>query len=52
MYKDGEGHASCEGASILENTGVDGGAIYVVEDAKLDWACDLEGNTALAGPAM
>ena len=52
MYKEGEGNASCEGASILNHTGVDGGAIYVVEDAVLDWACDLEENIALAGPAM
>ena len=52
LYKEGEGNASCEGASILNHTGVDGGAIYVVEDAVLDWACDLEENIALAGPAM
>ena len=52
MYKEGDGNASCEGASILEHEGVDGGAIYAVDDAELDWACDLEGNSALAGPAM
>ena len=52
MYKEGKGNASCEGASILEHNGVDGGAIYAVEDAKLEWACDLGENTALAGPAM
>ncbi|CAM9293851.1 unnamed protein product, partial [Laminaria digitata] len=52
LYKKGEGTASCEGASILGHEGVDGGAIYAVEDAVLDWACDLVDNKALAGPAM
>lgn len=52
LYKEGDGTATCEGATIRLNQGVDGGAIYAVEDAVLDWACDLIGNSALAGPAM
>lgn len=52
LYKEGKGTASCVGASIQDNKGVDGGAIYADEDATLDWACDLKGNFALAGPAM
>ena len=52
LHKEGDGKASCEGASILEHEGVNGGAIYAVDDAELDWACDLEGNSAFAGSAM
>lgn len=52
LYKEGEGNATCVGASIVKSKGVDGGAIYAVDDAVLDWACHLIGNTALAGPAM
>lgn len=52
LYKEGPGNTSCTGASILGHTGVDGGAIYAVDKAVLDWACDLGNNLALAGPAM
>lgn len=52
LYKEGAGNTSCQGASVLRHKGVDGGAIYIVEDAILDWECDLGENSALAGPAM
>ena len=52
LYAEGDGITSCKGASIVKHTGVDGGAIYAVEDAVLDWACDLKENEALVGPAM
>ena len=52
LHKEGDGTVSCEEASILLNKGVDGGAIHAVQDAVLDWACDLRENSALAGPAM
>ena len=35
-----------------KHRGVDGGAIYAVEDAVVDWACHLIDNEALSGPAM
>lgn len=52
LYKEGEGSTSCSGASIEHHEGVDGGAIYAVDGAVLDWECDLIKNSALAGPAM
>lgn len=52
LYKIGEGHTSCSGATIDSHTGVDGGAIYAVDEATLDWQCDLGRNTAVSGPAM
>ncbi|CAM9772969.1 unnamed protein product, partial [Ectocarpus sp. 12 AP-2014] len=52
LYKEGPGDASCTGASVEGHRGVDGGAVYAVEGAKLEWGCDLVNNSALAGPAM
>lgn len=52
LYKKGVGDTSCSGAVIEQHTGVDGGAIYALDDAKLEWECDLLKNTAVAGPAM
>ena len=52
LYNNGKGTASCTNASILRHEGVDGGAIYAVDGATLEWACDLGENSALAGPAM
>lgn len=52
MHKEGDGIASCEGASILRHTGKDGGTIYAIEGAVLDWRCDLQENVGLAGPTM
>lgn len=52
MFKDGDGSTSCSGASVERHTGVDGGAVYIVDDAVIEWECDLVGNSALSGPAM
>ncbi|CAN0008375.1 unnamed protein product, partial [Scytosiphon promiscuus] len=53
LYKEGAGNASCSGTSVVSNhSGVDGGAIYAVEGASLEWGCDLSNNMALAGPAI
>ncbi|CBJ26637.1 adhesin-like protein [Ectocarpus siliculosus] len=52
LYKEGPGNASCTGASVVGHRGVDGGAVYAVEGAKLEWGCDLVNNSALAGPAI
>ncbi|CAM9271368.1 unnamed protein product, partial [Ectocarpus sp. 8 AP-2014] len=52
LYKEGPGNASCTGASVSGHRGVDGGAVYAVEGAKLEWGCDLVNNSALAGPAI
>lgn len=55
MYKEGAGNATCTGGaatSVTGHRGVDGGAIYAVKGATLDWSCDLVENQALAGPAM
>lgn len=54
LYKEGAGDATCTGAatSITGHRGVDGGAIYAVKGARLEWGCDLVRNEALAGPAM
>ncbi|CAM9163289.1 unnamed protein product, partial [Laminaria digitata] len=41
LYKEGAGETSCTNASILQHQGVDGGAIHAVDDAVLDWACDI-----------
>lgn len=52
LYKQGKGITSCEGASVLGHKGVDGGAIYAVDGATLEWECDLLRNSALVGSAM
>ena len=52
LYKEGRGDVSCVGATVLRSKGVNGGAIYAVNDAVLDWRCNISENTALAGPAM
>lgn len=52
MYKEGAGDTSCIGASILQNEAVDGGAMYLVNDATVDWTCDIEDNSAISGGAM
>lgn len=52
VYKEGKGNTSCDGASIDGHKGVDGGAIYAVDGATLDWKCNLKGNLAVSGPAM
>ncbi|CAB1103374.1 unnamed protein product [Ectocarpus sp. CCAP 1310/34] len=52
LYKEVPGNASCTGASVARHRGVDGGAVYAVEGAKLEWGCHLVNNSALAGPAM
>lgn len=52
LFKEGDGKATCTGASILGHKGVDGGAIYAVDGADLYWECDLINNEALSGPAM
>lgn len=52
LYTEGDGLSSCKGASVVNHNAVDGGAIYAVEDAEVDWACHLVKNRALSGPAM
>lgn len=52
LYKKGTGNTRCSGTSIEMHKALDGGAIYALDDADLDWECDLLRNTALAGPAM
>ena len=52
LYVEGDGTSSCMGASVVRHSGVDGGAIYAVDGAFLEWACDLVENKALVGPAM
>ncbi|CAM9587167.1 unnamed protein product [Ectocarpus fasciculatus] len=52
LYKAGEGTAACSGATVLRHVGVDGGAIYAVDGANLEWECHLRGNSALIGPAI
>ncbi|CAB1104673.1 unnamed protein product [Ectocarpus sp. CCAP 1310/34] len=52
LYKAGEGNAACSGATVLQHEGVDGGAIYAVDGANLEWECHLRENSALIGPAI
>eukprot|EP00904_Undaria_pinnatifida_P010820 jgi/Undpi1/6869/HiC_scaffold_21.g09345.m1 len=52
LYAKGGSKASCKEVSILNNTAVEGGAIYVLDDTTLDWACDIGNNSAIAGPAI
>lgn len=52
LYNRGVGVVSCTGGSVEGNQAVDGGGVYIVKNATLDWACDLKENTALSGPAM
>ena len=52
LYNTGPGSVTCAGALVGRNRAVDGGGVYVVENATLDWACDLVQNSALSGPAM
>lgn len=52
LYKKGAGQTRCSGTSIEMHSALDGGAIYALHNATLDWECDLLRNTALAGPAM
>lgn len=52
LYKEGEGITTCTGANVSLHRGVDGGAIYAVDGATLEWMCDLKNNSALIGPAM
>lgn len=52
LYAEGSGNTICEGASVVRNRGVLGGAIYAIDEAVVDCACHLIGNEALSGPAM
>lgn len=52
LFKEGSGNTSCSGASIERNIGVDGGGIYALDGASIDWQCDMESNYALSGCAM
>lgn len=52
LYKEGSGSTVCSNATITEHMGVDGGAVYALANAVVDWECDLVNNTALTGPAM
>lgn len=52
LYNRGAGDVSCVGGSVEGNQAVDGGGVYILENATLDWACGLSGNTALSGPAL
>ncbi|CBJ33129.1 asn/thr-rich large protein family protein [Ectocarpus siliculosus] len=52
LYKAGEGNATCSGATVLQHEGIDGGAIYAIDGANLEWACHIRENSALIGPAI
>lgn len=52
MYRTGPGETSCEGVSILDHEAVDGGAIYAIDGATVDWACDIRDNSAISAAAM
>lgn len=52
LYKDGAGLATCTAASITDHQGVNGGAIYAVGEAEIEWECDVGRSHALSGPAM
>lgn len=52
MKHEGPGHASCSGAIMENNSGLDGGVVYIMSDASLDWQCDMINNYALVGGAM
>lgn len=51
LYKKGSGITNCSDALVQENTGLDGGALYIT-DAEVHWQCNLIGNDALVAPAM
>lgn len=46
------GFTSCMGATVEGSTAVDGGGVYAVKGATVEWACDLSRNSALSGPGM
>lgn len=52
LYKDGDGDAACVGVSVFNHTALNGGAVYILDGATLDWQCDLAMNDALTGPGM
>lgn len=52
LFKEGSGNASCSGALISENVAADGGALYAIDDATLEWQCDLRTNYAVTGSSM
>ena len=52
LYREGTGNTSCEGASILQHDAVDGGAIYAIDDATVNWACDIRENSVISASAM
>ncbi|CAN0483455.1 unnamed protein product, partial [Ectocarpus sp. 8 AP-2014] len=37
---------------VLQHEGIDGGAIYAIDGANLEWACHIRENSALIGPAI
>lgn len=51
LHTEGSGNATCSGALVQKNRGLDGGALYIV-GANLMLQCDLVENDALVGPAM
>ena len=52
LYKKGRGHVLCMGASIRQQTALEGGAIYAVDGANITWTCDMANNSATLGTAM
>eukprot|EP00752_Nemacystus_decipiens_P010943 g9725.t1 len=52
LYTDGEGITSCKGASVEDNQAVDGGGMYAVDGAIVEWECNIFRNSALSGPAI
>lgn len=52
IHKEGQGNATCSGAYVANNTGLNGGAIYAFGGANLDWQCELVNNSAVSGAAM
>lgn len=52
VHKEGGGNIHCSGVTIEDHSATDGGAIYVWNDAVLEWECDLVGSAAISGAAM
>lgn len=52
LYTEGGGTASCKEGSAKNNSAVDGGGVYAVDNATVEWECDLFSNSAMSGPGM
>ena len=52
MFARGGGTMSCKGATVEGSSAVDGGGLYIISGATMEWECDLISNSALSGPGM